>query len=190
MYPIVSEMFGGGLATANISRSSTLTNRIHSNICTLKQLCWRSTSKHLKAQAVRAHAQSKALYGCETSRPADNALNKYNSKILGVITYKGGNISADLAFNVASKGDDIDPHTNILVRRVATIRMMIAKDPALKTILDVTFKVASVQLTNPTQAPYMLRACWRTLPQLARAQMWTNGRPTFQMGQSHTFWTA
>lgn len=112
-------------------------------MATLKQMCWLPITKIRKAQAIRTYAHTKALYGCETARPDEAALGKYTNRILDVMTYNGGIRSADLVFNIGSRGDDLDPNIEILVRRVAALRRLIAKDTELKSILDDTLSIVT-----------------------------------------------
>lgn len=95
---------GAHISTATVTRSSRLTTRLRDVANTLQQLMWLPILFHDKAKAIRTYGHTKALYGCETTRPSKNSLNAYTTKVLDNIYYKSGNQSADFTFVVASRG--------------------------------------------------------------------------------------
>ena len=75
---------------------------------------------------------SAAMYGCETTPINDSCMRSYRTAVVDTIAFNTKRRSADLTFAFCSKGTDVDPETEVLVRRVMAMRRAVARSERLE----------------------------------------------------------
>ena len=84
-----------------------------------------------RAKVVRTKVLASGLYGCETSRVSDQDMRTFRDTVAKAVAVDSGHAAKDSIFTVASYGNDVDPYTEVMVRRVAALRRAIALRPGL-----------------------------------------------------------
>ena len=82
-----------------------------------------SASYEKKTAAIRGEMIPKALYGCEVASVCNKTIHRLGSAILKMINPSDAMRSRDFTFVTCSRGTDVDPDANILLRRIMALRM-------------------------------------------------------------------
>lgn len=75
-----------------------------------------------KATTIRTKVLPRVLHGCESGTVGDAAIRQFRAAVAAAVRNGGRPASTDFVFTVKSHGTDIDPLSEVFVRRVAAIR--------------------------------------------------------------------
>lgn len=119
---------GGHLSASTSLTSSTLTKRIQQALYQLRRLRTCPATPIAKARAIISKVYAGAFYGIEASSISTGELNSIVASVINVLRTKNDSHHADWFFSTNATNDqDLDPYTQMFVRRVMQMRRTIAK---------------------------------------------------------------
>ena len=119
---------GGHLSTIANLKTSTLTKRVQQALQQLKRLRTRPATPIAKARAIIYKIYAGAFYGIEASSITTAELNTLVAAVINVFCAKNDTHRADWFFTTsATNNQDLDPYSQVFVRRVMQMMQTIAK---------------------------------------------------------------
>ena len=127
---------GAHLSLGSTLTGTTITKRLHKATAIVHKIARTSYNFCSKAMLIRQVALATGLYGAEAAPACDQALAGLRSAIASTIGPHSRLTNHSIKFSLNPFGTDLDPVVELLARRVAIIRRMIAKHPRTLSIIQ------------------------------------------------------
>ena len=125
---------GAHINVTNAAQSITINTRSIEAADAVNKLNRLPLSQKQKTHQARTRCLPKGLHGVETAKLGETNQRRLTTVIKQTISKKCRHKDRNLTFLTSSRGDDLDPETNILCRRALMLRRAVAKKPKLQAL--------------------------------------------------------
>jgi hypothetical protein len=164
--PVVNHLrdLGSHLSIGAIPSGATITARLHKAMGITMRIIRTSFTFATKAKLIRMVVLPTALYGSEAAPVSDQALGTLRAAIAKAIGPHSGLTNNTMKFNLGGSGNDVDPAVELLTRRVAILRRMVAKHSFVLPLIQQVFHAYSNLCFLGTQTDPATLSCLRPAP--------------------------
>ena len=127
---------GSHMNVAGRGRNTTHTARVVKAVVTTSRVARLPVPLEDKAQVICIKVLPAALYGTETYDCPDSTVAKLLTTIARAVSAAGNRKDIDLVYAEAAGAKDIDPTTQLFVRKALAIRRVVGKKPDLKNVAE------------------------------------------------------